>query len=48
MITIALLTYNRPHFLKNAIDGILNQTFKDFELLICDNGSDYETYLVIL
>jgi glycosyltransferase involved in cell wall biosynthesis len=47
MITIALLTYNRPHYLRLAIEAILNQTFKDFELLICDNGSERDTIDVI-
>jgi glycosyltransferase involved in cell wall biosynthesis len=43
MITVALLTYNRPHFLKFAIQSVLDQTYRDFEFLIIDNGSDYET-----
>lgn len=37
--SIVLLTYNRLHLLKLAVESILNQTHKDFELLIVDNGS---------
>lgn len=46
-LSIILQTYNRPFFLKQAIDGILNQTFIDFELIIFDNGSELETTLLI-
>lgn len=40
-ITIALLTYNRcdSGYLKQSLDAILAQTFKDFELLVVDNHS---------
>ncbi|MBT6448627.1 MAG: glycosyltransferase, partial [Flavobacteriaceae bacterium] len=46
-LTIALTTYNRPNFLHESIKSILNQTFKDFDLLILDNGSTNETSSVI-
>ncbi len=34
-----MLTYNRESLVSNAINSVLKQTFKDFELLIIDNGS---------
>jgi glycosyltransferase involved in cell wall biosynthesis len=46
-LTIVLTTYNRPNFLKLAIDAILSQTFTDFELVILDNGSDERTSKII-
>lgn len=46
-ITVALTTYNRPEYLKLAIDGILSQSFREFEFLILDNGSEHETEEVI-
>jgi glycosyltransferase involved in cell wall biosynthesis len=46
-LTIALTTYNRPNFLYESIKSILNQTFKDFDLVILDNGSTNETRSVI-
>jgi len=46
-VTIVLTTYNRPKFLILAIDSILRQTFKNFRLVILDNGSDNETYKLI-
>ena len=42
-VTVILTTYNRLNYLKKAIDSVLNQTFKDFELIILDNASPDET-----
>lgn len=38
-ISVIMLTYNRAEFIKTAIEGILNQTFQDFEFIIVDNAS---------
>jgi len=38
-ISIIIPTYNRKDKLKKAIESALIQTYKDFELLICDDGS---------
>ena len=43
MVSIVLVTYNRAERLKLSIEDILNQTFKDFELIICDDCSTDET-----
>lgn len=39
MVSIVLVTYNRAERLKLSIQDILNQTFKNFELIICDDCS---------
>ncbi len=39
-IQVFLLTYNRPLLLAKAIDSILSQEFKDFELIVSDNSTD--------
>ena len=46
-ITIVLTTYNRPNYLKLAIDAILSQSFTNFDLVILDNGSDERTSKII-
>ena len=38
-VTIIITSYNKEPYVKEAIDSCLNQTFKDFELLIIDDGS---------
>ena len=38
-VTVLMAAYNGARYLKDAIDSILNQTFKDFEILIIDDGS---------
>ena len=43
LITICLTTYNRPNYLKIAIDSIIEQSFEEFALIILDNGSDNRT-----
>jgi glycosyltransferase involved in cell wall biosynthesis len=42
-ITIILPTYNRERYLPEAIESILGQTFRDFELIIVDDGSTDST-----
>src|SRR5262245_60354195 len=42
-ITIGLPVYNREKYLRTALDSLLNQTFGDFELVICDNASTDDT-----
>jgi glycosyltransferase involved in cell wall biosynthesis len=39
-ITIALPFYNSASTLELSVRSLLNQTFSDFELLLCDDGSD--------
>lgn len=38
-ISIIVPVYNIENYLKNCIDSILNQTFKDFELILVNDGS---------
>ena len=38
-ITVLMPVYNGEKYLREAIGSVLNQTFRDFELLIIDDGS---------
>lgn len=47
-ITVLMPVYNAEKFLKEAINSILNQTFKDFEFLIIDDASTDRSKQIIL
>lgn len=38
-VTVLMAVYNGEAYLRDAIDSVINQTFKDFEFLIIDDGS---------
>lgn len=42
LVSVIVTTYNRKELLKETIDSILNQTFRDFELIVVDNYSNYD------
>ena len=37
--SVIITVYNKAHFIKNTLDSVLNQTFKDFEVIIINDGS---------
>lgn len=46
-VSIITPTYNREKLLKETVDAILSQTYKDFELIIVDNYSSDSTDKVL-
>lgn len=42
-VSIGMPVYNREPYIRAALDGVLNQTYQDFELLISDNASTDKT-----
>jgi glycosyltransferase involved in cell wall biosynthesis len=47
VISVIMPAYNCGLYIKRAIDSIIDQTFKDFELLIADDGSQDNTWEII-
>ncbi len=46
-VSIILPTYSRAYILMRSINSILNQTFKDWELIIVDDGSNDNTFQLV-
>ncbi|MEM9264678.1 MAG: glycosyltransferase family 2 protein [Cyanobacteria bacterium P01_F01_bin.13] len=46
-VSICIPTYNRAQILPYAVNSVLNQTYGDFELLICDDASPDNTAEII-
>ena len=42
-LTVVMPVFNGGKYVGNAIDSILDQTFRDFEFLVTDDGSTDET-----
>ena len=46
-ISVLLSTYNDEKYINECIDSVLNQSFRDFEFVIIDDGSTDRTYDII-
>lgn len=46
-ITIGIMTHNYGRFIKDAIDSVVNQSFKNWELIISDDASDDGTEKIV-
>ncbi len=46
-ISVILPTYNQARYLPDALDGLLSQTFRDFELIVVNDGSTDNTEKVL-
>jgi glycosyltransferase involved in cell wall biosynthesis len=46
-VSVFVASYNAPNFVRSACRSILDQTFKDLELVVVDDGSNEETREVL-
>jgi glycosyltransferase involved in cell wall biosynthesis len=48
LVSIILCTYNRAHLVKRAIASVLTQSYRNWELIIIDDGSADDTGQVVM
>ena len=48
LVSVIIAAYNVDRYLSGAIDSILKQTYDNFEIWICDDCSNDNTYEVAL
>jgi glycosyltransferase involved in cell wall biosynthesis len=46
-LTVAMPVFNGSNFIRDALDTIVNQSFTDFELIVCDNASRDDTCEIV-
>lgn len=47
MVSVCMAAYNTAKFIRQAIESVLAQTYRDFELVVVDDGSTDETAAMV-
>ncbi|MCT2488980.1 glycosyltransferase, partial [Klebsiella pneumoniae] len=43
LVSVYIPTHNRAELLSNAVKSVINQTYKNIEIIICNDGSGDNT-----
>lgn len=46
-VSVNIISYNNAKFVRRAIDSVLSQTFKDYEIIFVDDGSTDNTAAIV-
>ncbi|MED1507593.1 glycosyltransferase family 2 protein [Bacillus proteolyticus] len=46
LVSVLIPTYNRPNYFKEALKSVLAQEYQNIEIIICDDSTNDETYLI--
>ena len=46
MVSIIIPTCNRPHFLKEALESVLSQTYKNYEIIVISDGGKDDSPMI--
>lgn len=47
LVSVLIPAYNRPHYLLLALESVLNQTYPNIEIVICDDSTNDEVMIMI-
>ncbi|MBN1415825.1 MAG: glycosyltransferase, partial [Bacteroidales bacterium] len=39
VVTVIIINWNGKRFLEECLEALRNQSFQDFSVIVCDNGS---------
>jgi hypothetical protein len=47
LVSVVLPTYDRPHYLRGALESALAQTYEEIEVLVCDDAASPENRAIV-
>ncbi|MBX3166737.1 MAG: glycosyltransferase [Candidatus Eremiobacteraeota bacterium] len=47
LVSVLMPAYNAAPYIERALDSILGQSYRNLEVLVCDDGSDDRTYMIL-